>query len=306
MRLLRPRPASPLLLFLRRASLCLAPLACVAGSGFAAGACTLDVRGLGAESSGPSAQEGSSGGTSSGSPESSGVTTGAGGSGGASGATSSSGGGDDGGGGPIVAPFCDVANPSIVACYEFEMEVKDGSAYGNNPDMQKDVTYAPGKSGFALERGPMSVVIIPGSPSLDNISVGAIELWIKPSKLPDSGRMGLLDKDGQYSAFLYAGGDIRCGIGSFVIAKNVVKAGEWSHVACVSDGVMQTIYVNGKAAISDGSDPQPAGAQRIVIGADSPVGSTDMFEGLMDSLRIWKVARTAAEICEAAGGSNCP
>lgn len=67
------------------------------------------------------------------------MTTGAGGSGGASVATSSSGGEDDGAGGPIVAPFCDVANPSIVACYEFEMEVKDGSSHDNNPSMQMDV-----------------------------------------------------------------------------------------------------------------------------------------------------------------------
>jgi hypothetical protein len=136
-------------------------------------------------------------------------------------------------------------------------------------------------------------------------------MWIYPTQLPpgDLGqttpRAGLLD-NARYSAFLYPGGTVRCFIGGSVYAQGAVEAGQWTHIACVYSGTMQTIYINGKEVASADADMQFPGQDLLAIGADSPSGTADPFEGIMDNIRLFSAPRTPEQICEAAGGVGCP
>ena len=84
-------------------------------------------------------------------------------------------------------------------------------------------------------------------------------------------------------------------------AANALPTSSWTHVACSFDGTVLRIYVNGAvAAFESGSGSvTTAGTNGLAIGSNSPSG--DNFAGLIDDLRIWRIARTAAQICAASG-----
>ncbi len=71
---------------------------------------------------------------------------------------------------------------------------------------------------------------------------------------------------------------------------------KWFHLACVADGTSQLFYINGKLVASGtkgaGIKAQSSGWS---LGAN-PGGSAYMFDGHTHNFRIWKEARTAAEI----------
>ena len=78
-----------------------------------------------------------------------------------------------------------------------------------------------------------------------------------------------------------------------------VIADQWAHVACVVDGTRVHVYLDGIAlAASTGSilsNPTLSAA----LGGNAPSG--EPFVGAIDSFRMFRVARTTAEIAAAAG-----
>jgi hypothetical protein len=73
----------------------------------------------------------------------------------------------------------------------------------------------------------------------------------------------------------------------------------WQHLAAVYDGVEVRLYVDGQ--LRNGSDepsgdvpyPDPA---RLLIGGDEFSGALQCFSGRIDDVRLWKRARSGAEI----------
>lgn len=71
--------------------------------------------------------------------------------------------------------------------------------------------------------------------------------------------------------------------------------GVWVHIAAVTDGTTRRHYINGELVFeSTESAPQSASSRSIRIGSD--VDWDFMAAGGVDDLRIWKVARTQAQI----------
>lgn len=77
--------------------------------------------------------------------------------------------------------------------------------------------------------------------------------------------------------------------------KTPINDGEWHHVALSYDGENWAIYVDGKADGTSGGDPNTTD-QNLKIGNLPEPHNGEYFDGTMDELRIWKVARTADEI----------
>ena len=87
-------------------------------------------------------------------------------------------------------------------------------------------------------------------------------------------------------------------------AANTVPTGEWTHVAVTRDGGTVNIYLNGVLSASgssalidnqsgaDATKPFRIGAR----GSSSHPNGQDPFNGVIDELRYWNKARTAAEI----------
>ena len=101
--------------------------------------------------------------------------------------------------------------------------------------------------------------------------------------------------------FVEPGGALRClDLGASVTESGALTVGTWTHVAYTHDGQTLSLYIAGQrrvtapgAALETGNDTGTS------IGGNSPSG--DPFVGRIDELRIWNRARTAAEVCAAAG-----
>ncbi len=77
--------------------------------------------------------------------------------------------------------------------------------------------------------------------------------------------------------------------------------GAWHHVAATYDGTTRTLYLDGKAIGADqprSAHVMPADARNLRIGSTN---SGEFFNGSIDEVRVWNVARTAAQLNAAKG-----
>jgi len=83
--------------------------------------------------------------------------------------------------------------------------------------------------------------------------------------------------------------------GTTPVAPNV-----WTHVAAVYDGATWRLYLNGglEATLAVGGTPRSDSLAHAAIGAglDSTGAPQGWFDGVVDEVRVWNVARTDAEI----------
>ncbi len=218
---------------------------------------------------------------------------------------------------PLAGAFCDPSDPSLAACWEFEpgadpTRLVDGSGYGNHGSIAGAGTM-PGIAGEALVLNDDTVVAVPDSISLDADIALTIEGWVRLSESP-APRAWLVDNQAQYGLSIDAAGFVRCdGANSPAVSATPVLVGAWTHVACTFDGGAQRmrIYING--ALSDDDIARDSLRSNpptdLVVGGDSPCNAAPCNEGLrgaVDQLRVWRSVRSAAELCAAAGHTDCP
>lgn len=150
----------------------------------------------------------------------------------------------------------------------------------------------------------------------DNFTIGdgfTIEAWIfanewkaefwqgsivnkdrHPQPSPNEGYALRAGKDGTLS-FVIATGDAWPEITS----DPIMNANQWYHVAGVYESGTASIYINGEFVNSGpiNGTPSPNVATDLVIG-DSPGWPGRVFNGIIDEVRIWNVARSAQEIAD--------
>lgn len=210
-----------------------------------------------------------------------------------------------------VRRMCDDSLLELAACFEFEDPsdsgtLLDSSSYANHA-LVSGAQFVPGVAGNALQGSVQFDSHVPDSPSLDPDSQVTLELWLHLDADVDSGRQGLVDNQGQFGFFVVATNALLCSVGvrSFQSASDLLAPGQWNHIACVYDGSRLRVYLNGNEV---GSVPASGpidtdGTVGSAVAQNSPDG--DELTGKVDTLRIWGVARTRAELCEGAG-LNCP
>lgn len=136
-----------------------------------------------------------------------------------------------------------------------------------------------------------------------------IEAWIFTTQWKAEAWQGsILNKDqqGPDSGFAFRAG--KNGTLSFVMSAdqiwNEVQSGEimntnqWYHVAIVVDGTTMSLFINGELVNSNNYEGTPTpNDQTATIGA-SPGFPGRVWDGILDEIRVWNVARTPAEIDE--------
>ena len=214
---------------------------------------------------------------------------------------------DDGAttGGPDASAqlFCDPDNTDLVACYRFEDTTEDRSSAGNHLNAT-GTTFVTGHTGQALYTDGGSSVSAPEDASMQVANL-TIEMWVRPDALPVPGgaRVGLFDKESQYSIFLYENDVVRCGGGGLTPLTYPLPLGAWTHLACTNDGQDLSIWVNGQKIDSTPADTiDTDGTSGWALGMNSPSG--DNYTGAIDDVRIWAIARTEQDLC-AAAAPNC-
>ena len=215
---------------------------------------------------------------------------------------------------PVTRPpsICDGADPNVVACYRLDGDTRDSTT--NHLDATKtNVTFSPGEVGQAMLFGASSAADVADSPLLD-VTALTLEAWVRPSQLPTNGNVfDILDVDRQYNLRLRADGTLTSTlVGGAALSPTTahLMVDQWAHVAVTYDGDAAAIYINGTASATatGGGTLGTSGTTGMSIGADNNPSGSDRswFVGLIDELRLMKVARTAAQICSDAGKTSCP
>lgn len=141
-----------------------------------------------------------------------------------------------------------------------------------------------------------------------------LETWIKPSTIGTTGnlitnRTTELDAQGNWFALVKSNtGNINFEMaeagtpGSYAVitSANTIPTATWSHIAIVRSGTTITCYINGivQATLTDvfvRNLTSTSGQNKSTIGAWA-VQNAQFFNGSMDEVRIWNIARTASQI----------
>ena len=149
-------------------------------------------------------------------------------------------------------------------------------------------------------------VTVPVNALFNSANTLTLEAWINASQWKPQVYQGtIIGKD----ATNQSGYVLRCGANgklSFNVGNSggvwtevqstiLMQANIWNHVAGVFDNGTMSIYINGNFAGSTTSNPIATSALGLVIG-DTPGYPGRVFNGLIDEVRIWNVARTQAQI----------
>ena len=187
----------------------------------------------------------------------------------------------------------------LVICYEFEGVVKDSSINALDPEAVQSVSFVAGKSGLGAALDGQSVIRFGYSP-LWTPPAGAatIEAWIELSPIVTT-KSVVFDADGRFAMEIESNGQLKCITPNDSVTGGSIVKGQLTHVACTIDGNNKIRNYVGGLERDNGngrvSDNETLGA---AIGMNAPSG--DPFVGIIDSVRVFRRARTAAEIAQAA------
>lgn len=191
----------------------------------------------------------------------------------------------------IGTPICNAGG--VALCFAFDNSASDGSTNGLAATTT-GVTFVPGRNGYAASFTATSTMRFAPNAIFDLPAGGAtIEAWIK--RQSTGADAVVFDDDGRFSLTISAANKVLCkSSGGAVTGATDVPDGAWAHVACVIDAGTMKAYI---AGVEDGAGtgsiaPNPTLA--AALGGNSPDG--EPFVGLIDSFRLFSVARTPAEI----------
>jgi fibronectin type 3 domain-containing protein len=210
--------------------------------------------------------------------------------------------------GAVSVTVSNTATPGLVASFGFNegsgTTVFDSSGSNNNGTLTSATWTATGKFGSALSfNGTSSWVTVSDAASLDLTNGLTLEAWVNPTALSGWRTALLKESAGGLSYSLYAndntpnpavtvsiGGGDRSAVGTSQVPLNT-----WTHLAATYDGAQLRLYMNGVQVGSraqTGNMAVSAGALRV--GGNAVWG--EFFAGLIDEVRVYNRALTAAEI----------
>jgi hypothetical protein len=157
------------------------------------------------------------------------------------------------------------------------------------------------------------------APSVSGTNARTIEAWIKTTKNynPSIGGlqgvildMGTFNLGQRFTFNILWSNSIRIEIGGTGISgTTAINDGNWHHVAVVYDPSQTTqvyLYIDGQLETSGnfgGSMNFNTGSGNMVIGRR--IDNVNYFEGTIDEVRVWNVARTATEIANTMNSEFC-
>ena len=195
----------------------------------------------------------------------------------------------------------------LVAAYSFNEgsgnTAADWSGFGNLGTLSNVTWTTAGRDGNAVSfNGTSSTVTVPDAPSLDLTAAMTLEAWVNPSVVSRAWREVLYKGTNNY--FLEATTNqtpaapaAGATIGGTIIRTSttaLLPVNVWTHLAATYDGARLRLYVNGVLVSS-------RARTGTILTSTSPLrigstGSGRYFKGLIDDVRVFNVARTAAQI----------
>jgi hypothetical protein len=201
------------------------------------------------------------------------------------------------------------SNPNLVGAWGFDEasgpSVTDASGTGNTGTITGATRTASGKFGSALSfNGINNWVTIPDANSLDLTTGMTLEAWVRPDVTGSLWRCVLLKE--QASSLIYAlyaadstgkpATDVFTTADVGLSGTSTTPLNAWTHLAATYDRTTLRLYVNGTQVATKavtGNIKTSTGVLRI--GGNSS-WSDEWFSGLIDEVRVYNTALTAAQI----------
>jgi hypothetical protein len=210
------------------------------------------------------------------------------------------------------APLCDRSKTTLMACYEFENDTMDGSQY-TLVTTPTGATFKDSMAGLgrALSLTADSNVQIAETVRLD-LQNFTVEAWLNPTFFSGQ-NLSVVNNGTQYGMFVDPNNAAFCAKVTPPSALVTARApaalvpNHWTHVACVYDGNVLTLYVDGTKVDENpmGGAVLTTGIQGTGIGSETATTAPENhYVGLIDSIRIWSVPRARVDIC-ADAAPNC-
>jgi hypothetical protein len=206
----------------------------------------------------------------------------------------------------VATPASMAATSGLVAAYPFSegsgTTVTDVSGNGNNGTIT-NATWAAGKYGGGLQfNGTNALVTVPDAASLHLSGAMTLEAWVNPSTVNARWRDVIYKGNDNFyleatstsssvpDAGMIAGGSHADAFGTAALAVNT-----WSFLTETYDGSTLRLYVNAAQVASTAHTGSIATSTNpLQFGGDSIYGQ--YFAGLIDEVRIYNTALTAAQI----------
>lgn len=197
--------------------------------------------------------------------------------------------------GPPPDPFC--TEPDLALCLAFEGSLADGSPSALSPSTENGVAFVPGKKGEALKLdAPTEIRFAPAD--VIDVKAATVEAWVYRDPI-SFGDDTVFDADARFAMTVEQDGTLRCNTAIAAARGGEVPIAQWVHVACTFDGAKIAGYVNGMPAATASSAITTGPSAGAAIGDNAPEGGEQLL-GMIDQLRVFSVARTAAQIAAAA------
>jgi hypothetical protein len=192
-------------------------------------------------------------------------------------------------------------------CLEFNdpLVVLDGSQGHLDPDASGLVATmrAATPPDPAVRVDAAAIISVPERPELDIPDKLTLEAWVRPASFNSA---NLIRNVGQYRMTINDAGYIGCEMAGKEVhsySNDMVRAGEWHHVACTFDGMQKQIRV-----YVDGASSDCVGSTDSAISKTGTTGTqiAPDFAGDIDGVRIY--ARDLGpndELCHHAGKTGC-
>ena len=210
----------------------------------------------------------------------------------------------------VFLPMPPVGTPDVVAAYSFNegqgLVASDSSGNGNTGNIAGATWTPQSVFGNALSfDGATGFVTVPSNATLNLAGTGTLEAWVRVNTL---GRWhGVIakgnannDQAHNYAMEINDANRARCIVGNgltsqFLDSTTTMPAAQFRHLACVWNGSTLSLFINGVLNTSTTLTVSPAGnTAPLFIGQFG--GDSDRLLGIIDEVRIYNRALSAAEI----------
>lgn len=199
--------------------------------------------------------------------------------------------------GPPPDLFC--LEPGLVLCFTFDTGIQNLVATTPKipPGTLENITLVDGKKKTAAQFGVGSIFTFAPSPLLE-MQTATVEALVNLD-LASVGNDTIFDNDARFTMTIEADGTLRCATPTANARGGKITVEVWTHIACVFDGANIKAYVAGAEVGSAAGTIGASSTTGARLGDDAPDGG-EGFTGELDDLRVFNVARSAAQISAAA------
>lgn len=199
--------------------------------------------------------------------------------------------------GPAPDLFC--LEPGLVLCFTFDTGIQNLVVTTPKvpPATLSDITLVDGKKGMAARFSVGSIFTFDHSPLLE-MQAATVETWVNLD-LASVANDTVFDNDARYTMTIESDGTLRCSTPSGNARGGKITVETWTHAACVFDGTTIKAYVGGVEVGSGTGTLGVSTTTGAALGNDTP-DAGEGFTGEIDSLRVFNVARSAAQISASA------